>query len=187
MPVHICLLRGINVGGNSIIKMDALRGLFAGLKFDPVQTYVQSGNVVFTARSATQEAIAKQIRQAIEKRFQCTPDVMLRSANDFRAVVKNNPFAKRTDIEPGKLLVSFLSSTPPAAAADALQTFYGGPEELHLRGREIYIHFPFGAGKSKLPWSRLEKVIGCSGTARNWNSVTRILAMAEAMEVAANG
>ncbi len=187
MPVIISMLRGINVGGHNIIKMDALRELYASLKFENPQTYVQSGNVVFGSSDSHLDKIAKRIQQAIEKKFKCSPEIILRTADDLRAVIKKNPFAKRPNIDPAKLLVSFLASDPGNQARETLRQQKFAPEEMHIATRELYIYFPNGMGKSKLPWSRLDKILQTPATGRNWNSVNKMLEMAEAMERAPKG
>jgi uncharacterized protein (DUF1697 family) len=182
MPVLVCFLRGINVGGHAIIKMEALRALFASLKLQQPQTYVQSGNVIFKTSERDVELLATRIKQAIERKFACSPAVVLRSAAELRAVVSSNPFAKRTHIEPAKLHVFFLAARPERNAAHRLRQLAIQPEELHLLGQELFIYFPNGVGKSKLPWARLDKALETQGTGRNWNSVTKILELAERLE-----
>ena len=182
MLVLIAMLRGVNVGGHNQIKMEALRELLVSLKFTSPQTYVQSGNVIFQSSEPDLDKVAKRIQRGIEKKFGCRPEVVLRTADELRAAVAKNPFAKRRGIDPAKLLVSFLAGKPLPGASEELARQKFGPEELHLVGREIYIYFPNGMGKTKLPWSRLDKILGPPGTGRNWNSVTRMLQMAEAQE-----
>lgn len=182
MPVVICFLRGINVGGHAIIKMEALRALFVSLKFEQPQTYVQSGNVVFQTPERDLDLLASRVKQAIEKKFACSPAVVLRSVTELRAVVSRNPFAKRTNIEPAKLHVFFLAAQPAKNAPERLRQLAVQPEELHLMGRELFIYFPNGVGKSKLPWARVDKALETQGTGRNWNSVTKILELAESLE-----
>ena len=97
-------------------------------------------------------------------------------------MIARNPFAKRTDIEPGKLIVLFLGGEPDSEARKKILTVKANPEELHMDGREIYIYFPNGMGRSKLSTVALERTLKTPGTARNWNSVTKLLAMAEAAE-----
>jgi len=184
MPVVISMLRGINVGGHAQIKMEALRELYASLKFYDPKTYVQSGNVIFKTSEPNQKLIAARIQQAVQRKFACRPEIILRTTAELRAVVSNNPFPGHAQREPGKLLVSFLATQPAKEAAEKLLVFADLPEELHLAGRELYIYFPNGAGQSKLPWSRLDKTLQTAGTARNWNSVTKILEIAERLESA---
>lgn len=183
MPVLISMLRGVNLGAHNRIKMDALRSLYESLGLEDPRTYVQSGNVIFRTREKNSSQLAAKIQAAIARKFGFSADVVVRTVDEMMKVIAANPFAKRKDVPPNKLLVSFLAAEPPKDAAAALQEFSSLPEEIHLKGKELYIYFPNGAGKSKLPWSRLDKLMKVTGTARNWNSVTRMLEMAEEMEV----
>jgi uncharacterized protein (DUF1697 family) len=182
MPVLVAMLRGVNLGPHNRIKMDALRDLCGSLDLLDVQTYVQSGNIVFRTKERNLSSLAKKIRSGIEKKFGFSPEVILRSTSDLREVISRNPFAKMKDIEPGKLLVDFLSSEPSPEACTSVRAIKTDPEKLHIDGREMYIYFPNGAGRSKLSWPALEKILKTPGTARNWNSVTKLLAMAEGLE-----
>jgi uncharacterized protein (DUF1697 family) len=179
----ISMLRGVNVGGHHKIKMEALRALYESLKFEDPRTYVQSGNVIFRSKEKNSAALAKKIQDAIERTFGFRPEVILRTTNELRKAIAANPFTGR-DLEPGKILVTFLAGEAGPEARANLLRLKAHPEELHLKGRELYIYFPDGAGKSKLPWSQVEKLLLTTGTARNWNSVTKMLAMAVEMESA---
>jgi uncharacterized protein (DUF1697 family) len=182
MPVIICMLRGVNVGGRNMIKMDALKALCVGLKLKDPQTYVQSGNVIFSSGEKDLTKLAKRIQDAIEKAVAFRPGVVLRTLAELQEVVARNPFAKRSGIEPGKLLVNFLADDPGKEAREKVLAIKVGPEELHLIGREAYIYFPNGQGRSKFPWPAIERTLGMSGTGRNWNTVTKMLEMAEKVE-----
>ncbi len=182
MPVLLSMLRGVNVGSHNRIKMDALRSLYESLKLENPQTYVQSGNVIFRTKEKNGPQLAKKIQDGIEKKFGCRPEVILRTADELRKTIAATPFAKERDLHPGKILVTFLSKEPLPEVAIRLADFKSYKEELHLKGRELYIYFPDGAGKSKLPWSQVERLLKVTGTARNWNSVTNMLAMCEEME-----
>ena len=182
MTVMISMLRGVNVGGHHKIKMDELRALYKSIKLEDPRTYVQSGNVIFRTKEKNAAQLAKKIQDAIEKKFGFRPEVILRTADEMRKAIAASPFSGRRDVEPGKLLITFLASEPGPEAQTTLASFKSYPEELHLKGREFYIYFPDGAGKSKLPWSQVEKFLKVTGTARNCNSVTKMLAIAEEME-----
>jgi uncharacterized protein (DUF1697 family) len=182
MAVIISMLRGVNVGGHNKIKMDALRALYESLKLREAQTYVQSGNVIFRTDERDIARLAKRIEDGIERKLGFRPDVILRTATEMREVIARNPFAKRQGIEPGKLLVTFLGSDPGAEAREKILQIKCDPEELRIEGREVYIYFPNGMGRSKLPWAGLEKTLKTPGTGRNWNSVTKMLEMAEKLE-----
>jgi len=182
MAVIISMLRGVNVGGHNKIKMDALRALYESLKLRDAQTYVQSGNVIFRTDERDIPRLAKRIEDGIERNFGFRPNVILRTAAEIREVVARNPFAKRRGIEPSKLLVSFLASDPGEEAREKVHQMKCDPEELRIEGRELYIYFPNGIGRSKLSLAGLEKTLKTPGTGRNWNSVTKMLEMAEKLE-----
>src|ERR1700730_13456913 len=182
MTVVISMLRGVNVGGHNKIKMEALRALYESMKLREAQTYVQSGNVIFRTDERDIARLAERIEDEIERKFGFRPNVILRTAAEMREVIARNPFAKRRGIEPSKLLVSFLASDPGAEAREKILQIKCDPEELRIEGREVYIYFPNGIGRSKLPWARLDKMLKTPGTGRNWNSVTKMLAMAEKLE-----
>lgn len=184
MPVVIiAMLRGVNLGSHKRIKMDALCAICKSLKLEDPRTYVQSGNVIFKAKEPDVDALAGKIQKAIERKAGFSCDVILRTPEEFRYVIAANPFLKRSDIHPSKLLVTFLAAKPAKEAhATLIDLNAKHPEEVHLIGRELYIYFPNGAGKTKLPWSSVEKLLKVTGTARNWNSVTKMLEMAEQME-----
>jgi uncharacterized protein (DUF1697 family) len=182
MPVLISMLRGVNVGGHNRIKMDALRGLYESLKLEDPRTYVQSGNVIFRSKEKNLPALAKKIQNAVEREFGFPPEIILRTVNEMRQVLDTHPFANRRDIEPSQLLITFLTAEPGPNAHAALLNLKNHPEELHLKGRELYIHFPNGVGKSKLPWSSVEKLLKITGTARNLNSAAKMLEIAEELE-----
>lgn len=184
MAATIAMLRGVNLGSHNRIKMEALRTLCTSLKLRDPQTYVQSGNVVFRTREQDLARLAKKIENGIERDFGFRTDVILRSSAEMRNVIARNPFAKRSGIESSKLLVLFLALDPdPEARAKALR-IKADPEELRMDGREVYIYFPNGIGRSKLSTTSIERALKTPGTGRNWNSVTKMLEMAEKLEAA---
>jgi uncharacterized protein (DUF1697 family) len=184
MSVIISMLRGVNLLSHNRIKMDALRALYESLGFRDAQTYVVSGNVVFRTKARNLTALAKRIENAIERSFGFRPRVILRTTSDIKDVVARNPFRTRRGIEPSKLLVTFLESHPAAEALEQVLKIKADPEELHIDGREVYIYFPNGMGRSKLSWVTVEKKLKISGTGRNWNSVTKLLEIAQNLEAA---
>jgi len=184
MPVVISLLRSVNVAGHNKIKMDALRELYESLKLRNPQTYVQSGNVVFRAEDRNLDALAARIEQAIERKFACRVPVILRTASKLRDVIGRNPFAARDGIEPGKLLVTFLARDPTAEARAKFLAIKTDVEELHLDGRELYTYFSNGMGRPKVSWPTVERTLAVPSTGRNWNTVTKLLEMAESLEAA---
>jgi uncharacterized protein (DUF1697 family) len=174
----ISMLRGVNVGGNNMIKMEALRALYASLGLRDAQSYIQSGNVVFRTEQKDVAPLAKKIEDAIESKFGFRPPVVLRTAAEMREVIAKNPFAKRNGIEPGKLSVSFLVGDPAAADRELLRKMKFDPEELHVGSRHLYVYFPAGMGQTKLNMKMIDRTLKTSGTWRNWNSVLKLLEMA---------
>ena len=181
MPVLICLLRGVNVGGHNKIKMDDLRALCVALKFANVQTHLQSGNVVFRTDERNLPTLSDKIESAIERKWGFRPEVLLRTIPEMREVVARNPLAKRKGIEPGKFAVAFLEDEPTAVMRNALLDMDIAPEELHVIGRHLYIYFPNGQARPRLSWSRVAKILNTPTTARNWNTVTKLIELAESL------
>lgn len=179
MPVVISMLRGINVGAHNRIKMDALREVYELLGLREVQTYVQSGNVVFSTVRRDLAKLADALESALEERFGFRPSVILRTPPEMKEVIDRNPFADRTGLDPAKLLVLFLASDPGEEARKKVAQMNTAPDELRMEGRELYVYFPDGMGRSKLPWASLGKMLGSVGTGRNWNTVLKLLALAE--------
>ena len=182
MAVIISMLRGINLAAHRRVRMDDLRAVYESLKLRDVQTYVQSGNVVFRTQQRSLTPLAGRIEKELARTLGFQVDVINRTVSEMRGVVARNPFANRRDIEPAKLLVTFLAADPGEEARAAVRRIRTDPEELHIDGRELFIYFPAGMGRSKLPSSGIEKALKTSGTARNWNTVTKLLELAERLE-----
>jgi uncharacterized protein (DUF1697 family) len=182
MTVFISMLRGINVGGHNKIKMEELRALYESLGFSQVQTHIQSGNVVFKSKETDPQKLAKRIGDAIERKFKFRPALLLRTIPEFRQALARNPFATRKGIHPSKLLITFLSDEPAGQAREKTLKLDIKPEELHIKGREMFVYFPNGMGRPKFSWSLVEKHLNVSGTGRNLNTVQKLLEMAEAIE-----
>jgi uncharacterized protein (DUF1697 family) len=151
------MLRGVNVGAHNRIKMETLRAVYESLGFDDVQTYVQSGNVVFRAKQKDLAKLRNHLEAAIEKKFGFRPDVIVRTTTEMREAIANSPFSKRSGIDPSKLLLTFLADEPTAEAKQKLLQIKAAPEELHLIGRELYIYFPNGMARPKIAWMSVVK------------------------------
>jgi uncharacterized protein (DUF1697 family) len=183
MSAIISLLRGINLGGHRKIKMDELRILYETLGLEEPKTFIQSGNVVFRSKERNLTRLAKRIEEAIERKFGFRADVILRTASEMKEVVRKNPFAKRRDIVPSKLLVTFLANNLPTEVQEKLGKIEADPEEVRTERCEIYIYFPDGMGRSKLT-PVIGRILQNTGTGRNWNTVIKLLEMAEKLEAA---
>jgi uncharacterized protein (DUF1697 family) len=162
--------------------MEALRELYESLGLRPAQTYVQSGNVVCRTDARDFTRLSKRIADAIEQRFGFRPGVILRTAADLRAVIAGNPFASRRDLDPSRLLVQFLASEPPADVRERILRIESDPEELRMEGRELYIYYPSGMARPKVPWTLIERILQTSCTGRNWNTVGKLREMAESLD-----
>jgi uncharacterized protein (DUF1697 family) len=182
MPAVISLLRGVNVGGHHKIKMEELRELYESLGLRRAQTYVQSGNVVFRTDARVFTRLSSRIADALEQRFAFRPGVILRTAADLRSVIAANPFASRRDLDPRRLLVQFLAGEPPADARERILRIESEPEELRLAGRELYIYYPNGMARPKVAWTVIERILQTPCTGRNWNTVRKLLEMAESLD-----
>jgi uncharacterized protein (DUF1697 family) len=180
MPVLIALLRAVNVGGRNMVKMSELQRLCASLGFEDVATYVQSGNLVFRTRLSAAKA-AKSLEDGIEKQFGFRSNVIVRTAGEMKEVVARNPF-EMEGRDASKLLVLFLASeigSDVRSRLEAIPTAAG--EEVKAFGREVFIYYPEGMGRSKLS-AAMDKVLRVSGTGRNWRTVTKLLQMAEELD-----
>lgn len=176
MTTLIALLRGINVGGNRKIPMADLRAVCGEIGFTNVASYIQSGNLVFTTSGSTRAAEAK-LERAIEKRFGFAVDVLVRTTSQWAAHAAGNPFLAACREEANRVLLLLSKSEPNADAVPVLRLRAKAGERIEAAGGAIWIHFPSGAGTSKLP-SLLDRVIGSAVTARNWRTVQQIAELA---------
>jgi uncharacterized protein (DUF1697 family) len=179
MTAIVSLLRGVNLGPHRRLKMDELRKLYNSLGLQNVQTLLQSGNVIFKTKAGP--PLAKRIEDAIEKTFGFHSDVILRTSAELRDVVAKNPFAKRPGIEPSKLLVWFLAADPGPDARDKVSQIKTDPEELKIADRELYIYYTKGMARPKIPMAQIERILKTAGTGRNWNTVTKLLELADSI------
>lgn len=182
MAVIISLLRGVNIGGHHKMKMDALRDFYESLGLQDAQTYVQSGNVVFRTKEHDFSRLAKRIEDAIEESLGFRPAVILRTSVELKGVISRNPIATRRGIDPKKLAVMFLKETPTAECLQNALKIKTAPEELWINGREAYIYFPNGMARPKMSWPAIERALKTTGTGRNWNTVTKLFELAQALE-----
>jgi len=181
MAVVIAMLRGVNVGGHQKVSMETLRTLCSGLGLRGVQTYIQSGNVVFHDDSGDAVGLAVKLEDAIEKKFGFRVGVVVRTLAEMRKVIANNPFEGRAEVEPNRLLAVFLASTPSRQTREQILGVPCAPEELRMKGREMYIYYPNGMARPAIPLARIEKMLGCASTGRNWNTVNKLLSMGEVL------
>lgn len=158
-----------------MIAMADLRALAGHIGLDDPRTLLQSGNLVFTTRKRPASALERLLEVETEKRLGLRTDFLVRSADELAQIVARNPFAREAQRDPGHLLVVFLKEPARKPGVEAVKAAHAGPEILHAAGRELYIVFPEGIGRSKLPRLLTEARIGTLGTGRNWNTVLRLL------------
>ncbi len=178
MTVQIALLRAVNVGGTGILPMADLRAAVEKAGFGEVRTLLQSGNLVFEAGALTPAAAEKKLEALCAKAFGLTIDIYVRTPKEFEAIIAANPFAKEAKANPGFVHVLFLREAPPAAAYAALQAAIKDGETVRSGGRHAFLFYPEGMGRSKLTPSVLARHLGMPGTARNWNTVQKLAALA---------
>jgi uncharacterized protein (DUF1697 family) len=187
MTIYVSMLRAVNVGGSSPVKMEALRAVFESLGLADVRTLLQSGNVIFRSGLTQREQLVKRIMQELERQLGLKIEVILRTLEEVANIVERGPvLSPRADRN--KLLVMFLRSVPDAAAQAALLKWHKTKEMkelLEIRGPEIYLYYPDGVGRSKLTGAVIEGKLDMPGTMRNWNTLTKLLEAGRALEASA--
>jgi uncharacterized protein (DUF1697 family) len=167
----VALIRGVNVGGKKKVPMSELKSQLSSLGLEDVVTYVQSGNVVFRGPRGD---VASRIEKRIAETFGIDVRVLLRTPAELAKIAKDNPFLKR-ESDHLRLHVVFLDGKPTAKAVAQLDPGRSPPDEFRVRGREIYLHLPNGAGRSKLTIDYFERRLGVAATARNWKTVLKLV------------
>jgi uncharacterized protein (DUF1697 family) len=181
MPTFISMLRGINVGGHRKVPMNSLRDAYAELGFSNVASYIQSGNVVFDAAEKNAAKVTISIEKHLEQWLGFPVPVVVRNRSELGRVIEDNPYLNGRKEDTAKLYVMFLSARPTASAAVDLATIQNPNDrgdEFVLVEREVYAFYPNGYGESKLTNVFFEKKLKVSATARNWNTVRALYAMA---------
>lgn len=173
--IYIAFLRGINVGGHNKVPMAELRALLADVGYADAKTLLQSGNAVFTAPKAPTADVAKAIEAALAAKYGTDIAVMVRAADELRAVADANTL--EVD-HPSRFLVVFYADPVDHAKLDDLDPAAYAPEQLALGEREIYYNFPDGMRDAKLPLV-VERKLKVRGTGRNWATVTKLIALAD--------
>lgn len=171
METYVAFLRGINVGGNSLLPMSELLTICEEAGFKNVRTYIQSGNVLFESE-LSETSLVNELQQALLEKKHIDTSVMIRTIKELEAIVSHNPFPNRNNSQVG---VMFLTNTVPQNLIEGMVC--PGREEVVLSGREIFIYYPDGMGKSKLKFPRLSQ----KGTVRNINTVTKLVALGRGM------
>jgi uncharacterized protein (DUF1697 family) len=177
---HIALLRAINLAGHNKVAMSDLREILTGLGFEQVQSLLQSGNLVFRADGRTSTQLERALEAAVKRRLGLETDFFVRTASDWKAIIAGNPFPEEARRDPNHLLVMLLKTAPGREKLAALQKAITGREIVGLDGRQAYLVYPDGIGRSRLTTAAIEKQLGTRATGRNWNTVLKLGALTEA-------
>lgn len=178
MMRRIALLRAINVGGSGKVAMADLRALAEGLGFGRVETFIQSGNLVFDADMADPQVEAG-LAAALRERLGIVTDVIVRDRDRWAALVADNPFPDAAEAAPSRLFVLALGLPATPAQIEKLAAAAEGAERLEARDGVLYASLPDGIGRSKLG-ALLSRASGLRATGRNWNTVLKLKALVEA-------
>ena len=174
---HIVLLRGINVGGRNRLAMPELRALLSDAGFDRVRTYLQSGNVVLSS-AASPDEVARECERQISTHLGLAIEVIVRTRDELAEILRRNPL-EGVAVKPKRHQVTFLAAELEPAAVEKITAAAAGGEEVVALGREVYAWHPDGVGRSRLAALLSGKQLGVAATARNWDTVTSLLALAD--------
>ena len=180
MTMYVALLRGLNVGGHHKVPMADLRTAFEVFGLERVATYIQSGNIAFRS-DATEAELTPALVEVIRERFGFEVPVILRQASELAEVAAAHLLADRTDDE-RFLHVVFLADEPATEAIRSFDLERFAPDDLVVRGRDAFVAYPEGSGRSKLTVDAIERGLGTTGTGRNWRTVRKLVELANAAE-----
>lgn len=176
MKTHIALLRGINVSGQKIIKMAELRASLAKLGYQSIQTYIQSGNILFQAEGKRATTLQSEIKELIKQDFGFDVPIVMTTAEKLKSAVAQNPFA---DKDLSRVYLTLLEQEPEGEHIDHLKTFNYTPEEYVLEGKVVYLFSPIPYGNAKLSNNLFEKKLKVKATTRNWKTVNKLIDLAQ--------
>ncbi len=179
MTTYITLLRGINVGGQKKILMKDLMTLYESMDFKNVKTYVQSGNVVFESHLEDQNDLAGIIEKKILETFGFPVSIIIRTADELKQIILNNPFIKKKGFDESKLYATFFSDIPSDKLLNEALKIKDEKDRFFISGREAYLFCPGGYGKTKFSNNFFEKKLDITATTRNWNTVRTLMEMVE--------
>jgi uncharacterized protein (DUF1697 family) len=173
---HVALLRGINVGGKNLLPMKDLAKIFVTAGCRDVRTYIQSGNVAFSATTGVVKKLPESVSRSIAKSFGYRVPVVVRSHEQLATVLRDNPFLRAGEVEK-TLHVAFLADVPAADAVAKLDPDRSPPDRFCVVGQEVYLHLPNGVGNSKLTNAWLDSKLSTVSTMRNWATVLKLFEM----------
>jgi uncharacterized protein (DUF1697 family) len=177
MKTHLVLLRGINVSGHNMIKMDVLKKLLENIGFTNVRTYIQSGNVLVDTTEESQTKVGFDIKQEIYKVLGLDVPIIVLKKTDLEACFTNNNFLKEPNVDLKKTYFAFISKELEATALNDLRMSQVKPDAAQIDKNRIYIKYDIGAGKTKFDQKYIEKRLNVTATIRNYNTTSRLLEM----------
>lgn len=175
MNKYLSILRGINVSGQKKIVMKDLKILYEALKYKNVQTYIQSGNVIFETNSS--KNLAEKIEQKIADTYQFQVPVMIRTTEEMTALIKNNPFLKDKSIDQKSIYVTFLAELPKTEDIAKMNEINCEVEKIFISSKEIYVYCPAGYGNAKFNNNFIERKLKITATTRNWKTVNELFTL----------
>ncbi|HYK94198.1 MAG TPA: DUF1697 domain-containing protein [Thermoplasmata archaeon] len=168
------LLRAVNLGGGTTLPMADLRATLERCGLERVETLLQSGNALFDTTVEAASTLEPRLTEAIVRASGVRTQLLLRSGDEWRSIIRRNPFTREARSDPARLVVTVLQDAPAPSAWAHLREAIPGPERIEGIGREAYVVYPNGIGRSRLTAAFIERLLGTVGTSRNWNTVIRI-------------
>ncbi len=178
MATYISILRGINVSGHKLIKMDVLKKMYENMGLEKIKTYVQSGNVIFSGRKTDTKKLANQISQQILNDFGFEVPVIVLTTEQLQTIIEQNPFLLDKEKEVNHLHVTFLSEPPKNIDLQEIEAKRQEKESVHFSSNCVYLYCPNGYGNTKLSNSFLENKLKITATTRNWKTTNELLKLA---------
>jgi uncharacterized protein (DUF1697 family) len=178
MAVYVALLRGVNVGGNNLVGMSELKELCAKVGLGDVRSLLASGNLVFECGKRSCGKLELMLEAETLKRFGVGVDYVIRTGEEWGPIVRRNPFLKEAKKEPGRVVVMFFKKALVGKDVEGMKVVVKGREYFWGEGRELYVVYPDGMGRSKFSNTVIERKLGVRGTMRNWNTVLKLGEMA---------
>jgi uncharacterized protein (DUF1697 family) len=178
MATYVGLLRAVNLGSHNKLRMEDLGRLLSGLGMKDARTLLQTGNVVFGSSVRSTARLEKTLETAAAERLGLETDFLVRTAEEWDALVSGNPFRDEAEDDPGHLLAVLLKAAPGVREVKDLEDSIAGRERVRTMGRVAYIVYPDGIGRSRLTLAVIERKLGTRGTGRNWNTVRKLADLA---------
>jgi len=175
--MYFAFLRAVNVAGHQPVAMADLRAMLAAIGLAEPQSILQSGNLIFRSSAKLTDELEDLLERESAKRLALKTDIMVRSAEELAAIVSANPFRVEAKSDPGHLVVLFCKAEAEKGRVSELTASITGREKVRAKGKQLYIYFPDGIGRSRLTNVAIERKTGTSGTGRNWNTVLKLAAL----------